>query len=146
VPPVPLNSHDMVYGKEHWLSSYIEDQLYLQMCKKEIEDPQSRYGENISKYYLEAAKYAGRISAGDFSQSCLGGDNGNSNTASRPIFLLEHKDFTPRLNAELARLYKTDKKLLDRVVTEAIFRIFKARHEMIFYQYIQGSRFRWRFI
>ena len=146
VPPVPLNSHDMVYGKEeHWLSSYIEDQLYLQMCEKEIEDPQSKYGEKISKYYLEAAKYAGRISAGDFSQSCTDGDNGNSNAASRPIFLLELKDFTPRLNAELAKLYKTDKESLHRVVTEAVFRIFKAHHTMIFYQYIQCSEFRWRF-
>jgi hypothetical protein len=43
VPPVPLSSHDMVYGKEeHWISSYIEDQLYLQMCEKEIKDPQGK--------------------------------------------------------------------------------------------------------
>ena len=54
--------------EEPWLPSYLEDQLYIQMCEKEIEDPQGKYGEKISKYHLEAAKYAGRISAGDFSQ------------------------------------------------------------------------------
>ena len=101
------------------------------MCEKEIEDPQGKYGEKISKYHLEAAKYAGRISAGDFSQL---GTNG-------PTFLLDSKDFTPRLIAELDELYKTDKESLDRVVKEAVFRIFKARHKMIFYQYIQGEPF-----
>jgi hypothetical protein len=85
--------------------------------------------------HLEAAKHAGRIS-GDFSQL---GTNG-------PTFLLDSKDFTSRLTAELVELYKTDKESLDRVVKEAIFRIFKARHKMIFYQYILGSCFRWRFI
>lgn len=148
VPPVPRNSHDMVYSKEeHWLPSYIVDQLYVQMCEKEIEDPQGKYGQKISRYYLGAAKYAGRISAGDFGQSCRGsgGCGGGSSTARGPIFLLDLKDFTPRLTAELADLYKTDKASLDRVVKEAVFRIFKARHKMIFYQYIQGSSFEWRF-
>jgi hypothetical protein len=142
LPPVPLSSRDLAYSKEeYWLPSYIEDQLYLEMCEKEIEYP-SKYAEKMSKYYLQAAKYAGRISAGNFSQSCHGGD---SNTASEPIFSLELKDFSPRLTTELAELYNTDKNLLDRVVTEAVFRIFKARHTMIFYQYIQCSEFRWRF-
>ena len=54
VPPVPLNFHDIIYCKEeHWLPSYIVDQLYIQMCEKEIEDPQGRYGQKISKYYLQ---------------------------------------------------------------------------------------------
>ena len=135
--PPTLNSHDMVYSREeHWLLIYLADQLYLRMCEEEIEDPQGKYGERISKYYLEAAKYAGRISAGDFS---------NSNT-SGPTFELDLKDFSPRLTAELVGLYKTEKESLDRVVREAVFRIFKARHKMIFYQYIQGSRFQWRFV
>ena len=55
--------------------------------------------------------------------------------------MLDSKDFTPRLIAELDELYKTDKESLDRVVKEAVFRIFKARHKMIFYQYIQGEPF-----
>ena len=121
--------------EERWLRSYIEDKLYIQMCEKEVEDPQGKYGEKISKYHLEAAKYAGRISAGDFSQLGMNG----------PTFLLDSKDFTPRLTAELAELYKTDQESLDRVVKEAVFRIFKARHKIIFYQYIQGSSFEWRF-
>jgi hypothetical protein len=149
VPPVPLNSHDIACSKEeYWLPSYTADQLYKEMCEIEIEDSQGEYGEKISKYYLQAARCAGRISAGDFSQSChdSGGCDGDSNTASGPIFLLKIKDFTPRLTAELAELYKTDKESLDRVVKEAVFRIFKARHKMIFYQYIQGSRFQWRFV
>jgi hypothetical protein len=137
VPPVPLNSHDMVCSKEeYWLPSYIEDELYIQMCEKEVADPQGKCCEKISKYYLEAAKYARRISAGDFDQ--IG--------TNHLTFLLDSKDFTPRLTAELAELYKRDKESLDRVIKEAIFRIFKARHKMFFYQYIEGSRFRWRFI
>jgi hypothetical protein len=120
---------------KRWLSSYIEDQLYIQMCEKEIEDPQGKCGEKISKYYLEAAKYAGRISSGDFSQLDTTG----------PTFLLDSKDFTPRLTAELAELYKTDKESFDRVVKNAVFRIFKVRHKLTFYQYIQGSSFEWRF-
>lgn len=112
VPAVRLNSHDMVYGKEeYWLPSYIEDRLYVEMCKKEIEDPQGKCGEKTSKYYLEAAKYARRISAGDFSQLSQGSSDGNA--VSGPVFLLELKDFSPRLIAELAHLYKTDKELLD---------------------------------
>ena len=133
VPAVPLNSHEMVYGKEeHWLPSYIVDQLYLEMCEKDIKDSQGKYGQNICKYFLEAAKYAGSISAGDFSNT------------SGPTFELDSKDFSPRLNAELVDLYKTDKELLE--VKEAVFRIFKARHRMIFYQYIEGCHFKWRFI
>jgi hypothetical protein len=106
------------------------------MCEKEIEDPQGRYGEKISKYYLEAAKYAGRISAGDLSK--LPGE---------PVFGIDPKDFTHRLTAELAELYKPDNmQSLNPVIKGAVFRIFKARHEMIFFQYIQSSKFHWRFI
>lgn len=106
------------------------------MCKKEVEDPQGKYCEKISKYYLEAAKYAGRISAGDFSQLCTTG----------PTFLLDSKDFTPSLTAELVELHEEDKESFDRVVKQAVFRIFKARHKILFYQYIESSRFQWRFL
>ena len=135
---------DKGISTEHWLPSYTVDQLYIQMCEKEVEDPHGRYGHKISKYYLEAAKYAARIIAGDSSH--LDTIDMDNNTTNGPTFLLDSKDFTPRLTAELAKLYKTDKESLDRVVKEAVFRIFKARHEMIFYQYIQGSRFQWRFV
>lgn len=132
---VTVNSFDANNGnQEHWTIGYITDQLYLEMCTKEIEDPQ--YNVKISKYYLEAAKYAGRISAGDFSNTDTDG----------PVFLLDSKDFSPRLTAELVELYCTAKESLHNVVKEAVFKIFKARHERIFYQYIQSSRFRWRFI
>jgi hypothetical protein len=132
--PVSLKSHDVVYDKDPWLSSYITDQLYIEMCEKEIEDPHGQYGKKISKYYVEAAKYAGRISAGEF------------RNADGPIFLLGSKDFSPRLTAELADLYKTARETLDRVVRDAAFRIFKANHRRIFYQYIQSGQFRWRFV
>lgn len=112
------------------------------MCEKEVEDPHGRYGQKISKYYLEAAKYVGRISAGDYSQLNVRGKVNSDG----PTFLLDSKDFTPRLTAELAKLDKTDKESLDKVVKEAVFRIFKARHKMIFYQYIEDSCFQWRFV
>jgi hypothetical protein len=122
----------------HWLPRYIEDQLYMEMCQKEIEDPQRRYGEKISKYYLEAAKYAGRISAGDFAR----GRNKNL----RPVFRIYFSELTPRLVAELKLLSKEDIQLFRRVVKNAAFRIFKDRHEMIFYQYIEAAPFLFEFL
>lgn len=57
------------------------------MGEKDIEDSQGKYGQNICKYYLEAAKYAGSISAGDFSNT------------SGPTFELDSKDFSIKRRA-----------------------------------------------
>jgi hypothetical protein len=57
VPPVPLSIDEVIDGFViHWLPSYIEDILYIEMCGTEIQDPQGSPGDKISKYYLEAAK------------------------------------------------------------------------------------------
>lgn len=85
----------------HWLPRYIEDQLYMEMCQKEIEDPQRRYGEKISKYYLEAAKYAGRISAGDFAR----GRNKNLSQYLEYIFLSLPQDLLLNSSYYLRRTY-----------------------------------------
>jgi hypothetical protein len=138
VPPVPLNSCAAINGSEkHWLPSFIEDQLYIQMCEKEIEYRQGQCGKKISKYYLEAAKYAGRISAGNFD---------GANAKYKPVFDIHYKDFTPRLQAELLLLMKESPSTLRRVVQNAVFCIFKARHEHIFYQYIETDGLNWRFV
>jgi hypothetical protein len=124
----------------HLLPSHIVDELYLQMCEsKEIQIRKELltgeiYCEKQNKYYVEAATYAGRISAGDFS---------GKNAKCRPVFALYLEDFSPRLKAELAEL---PKKTVDRIVTEAVFRIFRVRHRMIFYQHIENERLRWVFV
>ena len=120
----------------HWLPSYIEDKLYFEMCEKEIQDPISPR-DKISRYYLEAAKYAGRISAGNFD---------GSNGKYKPIFEIHYNDFTPRLQAELQSLLKDSTESLARVVQGAVFRIFKARHKRIFFEYIQSGGLNWRFV
>jgi len=71
------------YEQDHWLTSYIEDQLYLQMCEsKEIPTRKQLltgevYYENLNQYYAEAATYASRISAGNFS---------GKNAKYKPVF------------------------------------------------------------
>ena len=92
------------------------------------------YYEHQNKYYAEAATYAGRVSAGDFS---------GKNAKYRSVFTLYLEDFSPRLKAELAQL---PKETVHRVVTEAVFRIFMARHRMIFHQHIENENFRWVFL
>jgi hypothetical protein len=134
VPKVPLSSLDIINSKEeHWLLSYITDQLYTQMCEtdKVVEDS---HGKKFNPYYFEAGKYAGLISAGDF---------GGRNAKHKPTFSLDLEGFSPRLKAELAKLSKES---LDRVVIDVVFRILKARHKMIFYQYIECERLRWRLV
>jgi hypothetical protein len=138
VPPVPLNSCDIINGKEeHWLPSYIEDTLYIEMCEAEILDPQGSNGDKISRYYIEASKYARRISAGNF---------GDENTKYKPIFEVRYNDFTARLQAELELLLKDSPDTLKRIVQNAVFRIFKAKHKLIFYDYIESEGLNWRFI
>jgi len=132
-------SGNVSYEQDHWSQSYIEDQLYLQMCEsKEILTRKQLltgevYYENLNQYYTKAATYASRISAGDFS---------GKNAKYKPVFRLNLEDFSPQLKAELSEL---PKERIHEIVTIAVFRLFKARHRMIFYQHIETEGLRWRF-
>jgi hypothetical protein len=138
VPLVPLSMDEAIDGSIiHWLPSQIEDIMYLEMCESEIQDPKESPGAKTSRYYIEAAKYAGRISAGSFD---------GKNAKFKPLFKLHYKDFTPRLNAELRLLLKDSPSTLMRVVQNAVFRIFRARHKLIFFDYIQSEGLNWRFV
>ena len=119
------------------LPVYIADELYVEMCEAEIEDAEGSDGEKISRYYLEAAKYAGRISAGNFD---------GTNAKHKPVFQIHYNDFTARLQAELALLLKDSPNTLASVVENAVFRIFKDRHKLIFYDYIENEGLNWRFV
>jgi hypothetical protein len=126
----------------HWTSSYIEDILFIEMCERGpiVDDPgilSMKAGGKINYYYLGAAKYAGRISAGNFD---------GPNAKHKPIFEIRYNDFTPRLKAELQALLKDSPTTLARVVQDAVFRIFKARHKRIFFEYIQSEGLNWRFV
>jgi hypothetical protein len=140
VPPFPAtiglgsNENPVV----HWGRSYIVDQLYIAMCRIERPDPNSRYGE-VKWYYREAAKYAGRISAGNFH---------GENAKYKPQFLLDLNDFKgTRVKAELEYIFKNEGlDSVDGIVQEAISRIFLARHELIYYKYIESDKIRWRFV
>src|SRR5215831_12303229 len=130
---------NLIYEKDHWLTSYIEDQLYLQMCESEEISTRKQlltgevYYENLNQYYAKAATYASRISAGDFS---------GKNAKYKPVFRLNLEDFSPKLKAELSEL---PKERIQQIVTKAVFRIFRARHKMIFHQYIETEGLLWRF-
>jgi hypothetical protein len=138
VPGVYLRDGKFNDEAIHWSTSYIVDELYLQMCEsKEIRIRKELltgeiYCENQNKYLAEAATYAGRISAGDFSHAKY-----------KPVFRLYLEDFSPRLKAELAEL---PKETVHRIVTEAVFRIFRARHRMIFHEHIESECLRWLFV
>ena len=93
--------------------------------------------EKETRYYIEAAKYAGRISAGNFD---------GQNAKYKPVFKIHYNDFTLRLQSELQTLLKESPSTLRRVVQDAAFRIFKARHKLIFYQYIEYEGLNWRFL
>jgi hypothetical protein len=138
VPPAPISSTQATNGLvTHWLPSYIADQLFIEMCEAEIDDPGGIDGEKSSKYYIEAAKYAGRISAGNFE---------GANAKYRPVFEIHYNDFTARLQEELKTLLKESPSTLASVVESAVFRIFKARHKLIFYDYIENDGLNWRFV
>jgi hypothetical protein len=125
----------------HSPASLVEDKLYLQMCKNKktaIVDIGTRNERKINWYYHEAAKYAGRISAGDFSRG--------RNKKFRPVFRIYFSTLTPRLVTELKILAKEDVQSFREVVKNAVFRIFRARHEMIFYQYIEAAPFLFEFL
>lgn len=121
---------------EVWSTSYVADQLFIEMCERGpmVDDPAaSDRFVHINKYYLQAAKYAGRIGACDFS---------NPGTP-KPVFELDAADFTPTLQSYLL-LAKKDGMLND-IVKQAAFKLFR-RHKMIFYEYIESEKFRWEFV
>jgi hypothetical protein len=90
-----------------------------------------KHGVKINKYYIRACDYARRISLGDFSRE---------NEKYKPVFEIDFDDFSPELRAHLLGV----KESLDIIVTEAVFRLFRARHKMIFYDHIQSYKLRWR--
>jgi hypothetical protein len=55
-------------------------------------------------------------------------------------------DFPPELRANLVELVKTSKETIHEIVTEAVFRIFRAKHRMIFYQHIKNDNLRREFV
>jgi hypothetical protein len=118
------------------LPSNIEDNLFIEMSETELEDPKNP-GCKIRRYYLEAAKYAGRISAGNFE---------GQNARYKPTFEIHYKDFSSRLQHELQSLREDSPATLADVVQNSVFRIFKARHKMIFYDYIEHEGLNWRFV
>jgi hypothetical protein len=121
-------------NNEYWLTSKVEDELYIEMCEKEISNPNSSiYGDTIKKYYLQCAKYAGRVSAGDFSDKNI----------PRPIIEITLSDFTPRLVTELATLRKEDMPTFKRVVHYALSRIFRYNHRMIYHEHIEPNGISW---
>ena len=137
VPPVPLSIEEVINGPiTHWLPSYIQDILYIEMCETEIQDAENP-DDKISRYYIEAAKYVGRISSGNF---------GSANSEHKPVFEIHYTDFTARLQAELQQLLKDSPTTLMRVIQNAVFRIFRARHKRIFFEYIQSEGLNWRFV
>ena len=76
-------------NEDPWLSSYIGDVIYTEMCESShiVDDPgilsKETNGGKINYYYLEAAKYALRISAGNFD---------GPNSEYKPVFEVHHKD------------------------------------------------------
>ena len=137
VPRVFLTDGKFNTNEVHWSTSFIEDQLYLQMCEcqktVEVKAEQNSYTQ-LNRYYYQADVYAVRRSIGNFE---------GKNSKYRPIFYLHLEDFSPRLKAELAALPVES---ITRILTEAVFRIFRARCKMAFYQYIENEPLRWKFI
>jgi hypothetical protein len=137
VPQAFLSNGKFNTNEVHWSTSFIGDQLYLQMCEcqktVEVKAEQNSYAQ-LNRYYYQADVYAARSSIGNFE---------GKNAKYRPIFYLHLEDFSPRLKAELAALHVES---ITRIVTEASFRIFRARRKMAFYQYIENEPLRWKFI
>jgi hypothetical protein len=126
-----------VSKEDEWTSSYIADQLFIEMnettrtvllCKDTKKPQEANY------YHVEAATYARRISAGDFS---------NPNT-EKPVFKLNIVDFSPKLQTHLSESKKFG--TLNDIIKEAVFKLFRARHKMIFYEHIEPKKFRWEFV
>jgi hypothetical protein len=125
---------------EVWSSACISDRLYLEMCSTDklavIYQGQNNE-QKINWYYAEAATYARRASAGNFD---------GKNAKHKPILHLDSNDFSPELRANLTERLKTSIESLHKVVEDAVFMIFRARHPMIFYRHIEAKGLRWRFV
>jgi hypothetical protein len=130
-------------NEELCANSAIADELFIEMCDrgpliipKDIEgegvDDCPRNKQEVNIYYYRAAKYAGRISAGDFT---------GRKAKYRPIFELDFEDFSQELQQQL----QASKDSLDLIVTEAVFKLFRARHKFIFFEHIQAKKLRWDF-
>jgi hypothetical protein len=95
-----------------WLTSYVIDQLYFQMCDGPLVDHSCdvgcKYLVRMSFHYVEADNYCRRISVGDFK---------GRNAKYKPVFTIDATKFTPELREEL----KTAGESLNRIVTEAVF-------------------------
>ncbi len=89
----------------------------------------------MSFHYLEAVNYARRISCGNFE---------GKNTKYKLVFTINAIGFTPKLKDELK--IANDAKSLHRIVTEAVFKIFKAHHKLIFYEHIESHKLSWNII
>lgn len=121
----------------------IADELFIQMCdrgpivvhpciiERKCTNDCGRVNDEVNKYYFRAAKYAGRISAGNFS---------GRNAKHRPVFEADFEDFTPELQHQL----RSSKEYLDLIMTEGIFKLLRARHRQIFYEHIQLQKLRWK--
>jgi hypothetical protein len=125
---------------EEWTSACISDRLYIEMCstnKLAVIYQGQKNEQKINWYYEQAATYARRASAGNFE---------GKNAIYKPVFHLDSKDFSPELRANLIERLNTSKESLHRVVEDAVFMIFRARHRMIFYQHIEAEGLRWEFV
>lgn len=90
------------------------------------------YLEKISFHYIEVDNYARRASVGNFE-----GKNGKY----KPLFIINAVNFTPKVREELKAAAK--EKALDLIVREAAFKIFKARHKLIFFEHIEPHKLNW---
>ena len=100
--------------------SAVADQLFTEMCdrgpivvhpctiERKCTEDCGRADEEVNKYYFRAAKYAGRISAGNFS---------GRDAKLGPIFEADFEDFTPELQHQL----RSSEEDLDLIMTEGIF-------------------------
>lgn len=130
----------VVTDKVEWSSAYTSDRLYLEMCRTNIKAvifEGTDKEQKINWFYAEAATYARRRSAGNFD---------GKNAKYKPVFHLILKSFSSELRANLVERQKTSIQSLHRVVEDAVFMIFRARHPMIFYQHIEAEGLRWRFV
>ncbi|MGB7952465.1 MAG: hypothetical protein WCF23_00670 [Candidatus Nitrosopolaris sp.] len=138
-PALPGNLVAGVSGQE-WLTSYVIDQLFIQMCDGPLVDHSCDvstcdYVKQMSFHYIEAFNYARRISYGKFE---------GKNAKHRPVFTINARGFTTKLKEELK--VANDAKSLHRIITESLFKIFKARHKLIFYEHIEPRKLSWNII
>jgi hypothetical protein len=129
--------------QEVWTSNKIADQLFLEMCEHgpTVDDPgilsKNTNGGRINYYYLEAARYAFRISAGNFEAE---------NKQYKPVFRLYSEHFSAELRVALSDRLRTSKESLHDVVQEGVFKLFRSRHKMIFYEHIEIEPLGWELI